>query len=99
MRIEGHPNHPHTTQRRVDAEHAQGAAKTTSSSSRGRGLSQSSSIFPSRSKLIGKLQEVPQIRTDEVRRVADNLRLGVYTTRQAAQQTAAAIMADPQRMV
>ena len=98
MRIEGHQSHGLTNQRRVDSEHPTKAAEKTTASGK-QELSKKSHLSQFRSRLIGELRQIPEIREQEVQRVSERLRLGYYSTQQSAQNTAAAILAGPQRLV
>ena len=91
MRIEGQLNHFLANQRRVDAQHTKHADKLPGTQKSKTAVSAHQSEL--RAELADKLRAIPEVRSEEVQRVAAKLRGGEYTTGAAAEKTAAAILA------
>ncbi len=70
------------------------SAETRSSGETANSLQSPSQHVPSPELLryLGRLQETPEVRSEELARVAARLQQGHYTTGEAAQQTADAIL-------
>lgn len=92
MRIGDRPNSQPVTGPQTNRAGGKSAAGTTGSSS---GARRASSVDPSvTSEFVGRLKALPDVRADVVADVERRLNEGLLLTRDAAERTAEALLAD-----
>ena len=91
MRIDGESSGSPIYGRRPTRPAAAGGSRRASSTS-----ASSPSESRETSSLMAKLQEIPDVRADVIEDVRQRLQRGEMMTREAAEQTAAAILSDLQ---